>query len=592
MMTKLRVAIYARKSNPDEQARGTETSVKRQLDDGRRFISRHPDWALAGEYTDEAKSGVLGENRRPGLKAVMDRVRAKSVDIVTMAANDRLARNQFEAMALLYDFHKAGVRLIYFSDGREVDLRTEAGIFTEAAHNFGGAFKRVSDGSHMVAALMQKARNGHVHGGAVFGYRNVRVDGHVERRIDPETAKVVVRIFKEFVSGRTLKRITEGLDRDRVPTPSAAGGWKEPTGKQLDPTVSRGLTWLKPTVRGVLRRELYRGVVRSRWKKMGETFEHVDETLRIIDDGTWNDAQRMLGQATRAYLRKTNGRLWGKPPAGADSPYLMTGLIACGLCGSAMSAESRPTGDANSGKRLRVYQCRSNRHGRRIRGAVCGNNVVLPMRPFDDAILRCVEPYIDAGVLADAVKTAVKRAGSRAALDADRQRIDRELKGVETELARLVAFVKHGRGSETLAQEIEVMEGKRRDLRAARGRLDQAEAFRTTAAELESKLTEVLKDWADITKKPVAQQRQLIKKLIVDRITVIPHINGKRKWVDFHGDLLIAPILSGIVPAVGDTTPEEMDKRWWPQRDSNPCLLSAARFPNKFEPLETVDSTS
>jgi len=55
-----------RNSNPDEQARGTETSVKRRLDDGRRFIARHPDWTVAGEDIDEAKSAVLGEDKRPG----------------------------------------------------------------------------------------------------------------------------------------------------------------------------------------------------------------------------------------------------------------------------------------------------------------------------------------------------------------------------------------------------------------------------------------------------------------------------------------------------------------------------------------------
>src|SRR5258705_2846554 len=102
----------------------------------------------------------------------MDRVRAKSVDIVVMAANDRIARNQFEAMFLLSHFKESGVRLIYTSDGREVDLKSEAGIFTECAHNFGGAFKRVSDASHMTAAMLQKARNGYVTGGYIFGFVN------------------------------------------------------------------------------------------------------------------------------------------------------------------------------------------------------------------------------------------------------------------------------------------------------------------------------------------------------------------------------------------------------------------------------------
>jgi hypothetical protein len=53
---------------------------------------------------------------------------------------------------------------------------------------------------------------------------------------------------------------------------------------------------------------------------------------------------------------------------------------------------------------------------------------------------------------------------------------------------------------------------------------------------------------------------------------VTPHVKGARKWVDFHGDLLLAPIVSGIMPALGDTIPDPTEGRWWPQRDSNPCF--------------------
>lgn len=107
----------------------------------------------------------------------------------------------------------------------------------------------------------------------------------------------------------------------------------------------------------------------------------------------------------------------------------------------------------------------------------------------------------------------------------------------------------------------------------ALARLAQADVFRATAAELEAKLATVLADWANITKKPVAQQRQLLRKLVPDRITVTPHVTAKRKWIDWAGDLAVAPIISGIAPAVGDVMPDDpMDRRWWPQRDSNPCF--------------------
>ena len=169
-------------------------------------------------------------------------------------------------------------------------------------------------------------------------------------------------------------------------------------------------------------------------------------------------------------------------------------------------------------------------------------------------------------------KKGAKRAASRPAVAAERARSERELKTVEAELGHLVAFIKQGRGSDALQDELAATEGRRRDLRAALARLAQAEAFRQSTADLADKITAILRDWTGLTRKPVAQQRQLLRKLMPDRLTVTPHVDAKRKWVDWAGDLAVAPIISGIAPAVGDVMPESMDQRWWPQRDSNPCF--------------------
>jgi hypothetical protein len=33
---------------------------------------------------------------------------------------------------------------------------------------------------------------------------------------------------------------------------------------------------------------------------------------------------------------------------------------------------------------------------------------------------------------------------------------------------------------------------------------------------------------------------------------VTPHVRGERKWVDWHGAMELAPIVSGITPALSD----------------------------------------
>jgi hypothetical protein len=188
-----------------------------------------------------------------------------------------------------------------------------------------------------------------------------------------------------------------------------------------------------------------------------------------------------------------------------------------------------------------------------------------PLRVFDT-----IEPYLTPDVIRDAIAAAVKRAGSRPAVAAERERLTRQLTVVDAELGRLVAFIKRGMASETVQQELEASEARRRDLRTALDRLAQADAFRASAAELAEKLGAILRDWVNLAQKPVPQQRQLLRKLLPDRLTVTPHVDAKRKWVDWAGDLAVAPIISGIAPAVGDVMPESMDQRWWPQRDPNP----------------------
>ena len=232
-----------------------------------------------------------------------------------------------------------------------------------------------------------------------------------------------------------------------------------------------------------------------------------------------------------------------------------------------MAVESRPVGVAGNKqrKRLYVYWCLANRHGRRSRNEVCPNNLTVPMRLLDAAVIGCIAPYLTAEVIANAVAEAVKRAGSRSALASDRVRLEGELKTVETEIANLVAFVKQGKGSEAVQTELATAEATRGTLRTALDRLVATEALRTSTAQVEQTLTAILKDWQDIRSKPVAQQRQLLRKLVPDRIAVTPHVRGDRKWVDWHGAMALAPIVSGITPALGDAV--LMGRRWWPQRE-------------------------
>jgi DNA invertase Pin-like site-specific DNA recombinase len=172
----IRVGGYPRKSNREEKAEADrkEKSVERQDAELREFVAKQPGWGIVAMYTEDGKSGALGEDGRPAFKRMMDDVRAGRLDVVVMVAPDRLARNQYEAMFAQATFVKHKVRLFYTDGGgREVDLQSSVGRFSSAAEAFGAEFTRESTTKHAVAALKRRAKAGGVVGGTIPGYTNV-----------------------------------------------------------------------------------------------------------------------------------------------------------------------------------------------------------------------------------------------------------------------------------------------------------------------------------------------------------------------------------------------------------------------------------
>ena len=85
-------------------------------------------------------------------------------------------------------------------------------------------------------------------GGRVFGYDNLRIaKGHVERRVNDTDAMIVRRVYEMAAFGHGSRHIAHVLNEQGVPTPPAQRG--RPSG------------WGQGTIRAVLERALYRGVV-------------------------------------------------------------------------------------------------------------------------------------------------------------------------------------------------------------------------------------------------------------------------------------------------------------------------------------------
>jgi site-specific DNA recombinase len=285
---------YSRKSTPEENKHQGEKSVERQSAEAQ-AAGVSQGWTHVASYRDDAISGALGVEHRPGLRALLEAAERKPrpFDVVVMAADDRLMRNQWELASVLARLYKAGVKLFYYQECRFANLEDAVGRFMEQVRGFGSEFYRESVTRHMVDALKRKARAGHVHGGRRFGYDNIRREGHVVLVINESEARVVVLIFTRYGEGAGFRTIARELNAERLPCPRPSKGG--PAG------------WSPITIRDILKRRIFIGEMVSRWGN--EVIRVERPELRIVPQPLWDAVQRRRQQEAAIYLRGSKGQL-------------------------------------------------------------------------------------------------------------------------------------------------------------------------------------------------------------------------------------------------------------------------------------------
>jgi DNA invertase Pin-like site-specific DNA recombinase len=112
----LRTLTYSRVSTERDQ------SPEAQVKELQTYCSAR-NWAIVEEITDHGYSG--GTNQRPGLKRLLELVRARKVDIIIVTKLDRIARSLKHLVALLDEFQDLGIKFVSIHD--QIDLTTASG---------------------------------------------------------------------------------------------------------------------------------------------------------------------------------------------------------------------------------------------------------------------------------------------------------------------------------------------------------------------------------------------------------------------------------------------------------------------------------
>ena len=309
-------AIYARKSTEQTGVTDAEKSVTRQIEHARAYATRKG-WSVADDhvYADDAVSGAETKrlvNRQRLLSAIDS---GPPFQALIMRDTSRFSRRDGdEVFGELKAIAKAGVEVWFYQDGQRFTFGTLAANVTGFLSAEFAADYRRQIAAWTYAAMEQQARAGHVTGGRVFGYDNVRVDGHVERRVNTTEAAVVRRIYDLYAAGRGLSSIAHTLNADGASCPRAQQG--------------RVNGWCASSVREVLKRPLYRGdVVWGRaWKRdregqvsptprpSQEWLRRAAPELRVVSEDLAGAVDARRAAMRQRALGQANGRLMGRPP--------------------------------------------------------------------------------------------------------------------------------------------------------------------------------------------------------------------------------------------------------------------------------------
>src|SRR5262249_29875377 len=247
----MNAAIYARKSTEQNGVADDVKSVARQTEHAKAYAAKKG-WTVSDEhvYTDDGISGAEFV-KRPGFIRLMNALSPRpAFQVLIMSEESRLGREQIETAYALKQITDAGVRVFFYLEDRERTLDSAMDKIMLSLTNFASEMERERARQRTRDAMVRKARAGHVTGNCTYGYDNDVVTSpegqrlHVARRINPEEAAVIRRIYELCASGLGLTRIAKTLNAEHVPPPR-----NHRTG------------WAPTAVREILRRPLYRGEI-------------------------------------------------------------------------------------------------------------------------------------------------------------------------------------------------------------------------------------------------------------------------------------------------------------------------------------------
>ena len=234
------VALYVRVSS---ERQDVDLSVAAQLRALRDYAAKNG-YFVAREYVDEAESGRIAD--RPEFRKMIDEAAKTNAPFreILVWKFSRFTRKREHAVAFKSMLRRKGVRVVSITEHAD---DTPTGKLMEAIIESVDEFYSENLAQEVLRGMREAASRGFwISSHAPFGYNRVMVQDGPKKRptleTDPDTSRIVKRIFNMAEAGKGTLEITRILNNEGIASP-------------------RGKLWGKTSVHGILTNEAYTGTL-------------------------------------------------------------------------------------------------------------------------------------------------------------------------------------------------------------------------------------------------------------------------------------------------------------------------------------------
>ena len=403
-----RTVIYARFSSHSQ----TEQSIEGQLHECYDYAKRH-DLLVVDEYIDRALTGTT--DKRPNFLKMIEDSKKKTFDFVLVYQLDCFARNRYDSANYKAKLKKNGVRVLSAKENISNDA---SGILIEGVLESMAEYYSAELSQKVKRGIRESLTKGYFIGGyGLFGY------DVVDKRwvINSFEADVVRDVFQRYKNGEKLSEIINRLNRDGVKTKA-------------------GSAFNINSIARIIRNEKYIGIVRSN----GNVYTNV--VPAIVDERLFRECNEMMDEHKHKQRECT-----------AEKPYILSGKLFCGYCGSMMTAE---TGTSKTGKVHHYYKC----FNRKRNPSACGKKSYkqkdLENLVFDTTVDYVLKPE----VINRIAEIVVERVNAEITKPANLVNLENELKAKEKAINGLLSAMEQGVVTKTTKDRMLALETQKEEL--------------------------------------------------------------------------------------------------------------------------------